>query len=100
MNITEYKELFYFQNLISQKLLKNIKVDFLKPKITVIVYCLDSKFLNKTLNSIQNQQNIDFEIIIIYDNTSNIYLISNYLKLYKNIKFIHNIYHSFSYLDE
>ena len=47
-------------------------------------------YLKKTINSIQNQQNIDFEIILIYDNTTNMDLYKENLQIYQNIKIIQN----------
>ena len=47
-------------------------------------------YLKKTINSIQNQQNIDFEIILIYENSTNFDLLKNNLQIYQNIKIIQN----------
>jgi glycosyltransferase involved in cell wall biosynthesis len=60
------------------------------PQISIIVYCLNYIYLTKTINSIQNQQNIDFEIIVVYDNTINFDLIKENLQIYKNIKIFQN----------
>lgn len=87
MNSSEYNKIFNFQNLISNNSINDI--NFLNPKISVIVYSLNPIFLNQTLYSILNQRNISFEIIFIYDN-ANYNLIKDYLPKSKNIKFIHN----------
>ena len=60
------------------------------PKISIIVYCLNNIYLKKTINSIQNQQNIDFEIILIYENTTNLDLTKENFQIYQNIKIIQN----------
>ena len=84
MNYSQFNKILNFQKLDSKNSINNN--NYLNPKISVIVYCLNSIYLKKTINSIQNQQNIDFEIILIYDNNTNIDLIQKY----KNIKIIHN----------
>ena len=91
MNYYQFISIFNFQNLCSQDLIKIIK-NYKKPKISVIVYCLKSKYLKKTINSIQNQENIEFEIIVIFDNILNhsLDLIRENLSQYENIKFFCN----------
>ena len=88
LNYTQYNRIFNFQNLISQN-----KININKkrnPKISIIVYCLNYIYLKKTINSIQNQQSIDFEIILIYENITNLDLLKKNLQIYQNIKIIQN----------
>ena len=88
MNSSEFNKIVNFEKLISNYSIDDI--NYLNPKISVIVYCLNLNFLNKTLHSILHQRNISFEIIFIYDNAINNILINNYLPNSKNIKFIRN----------
>ena len=69
---------------------KRCETKMKNPQISIIVYCLNYIYLTKTINSIQNQQNIDFEIIVVYDNTINFDLIKENLQIYKNIKIFQN----------
>ena len=90
MNDSEFNQIFNFEKLISNYSIDDI--NYLNPKISVIVYCLNLNFLNKTLYSILHQRNISLEIIFIYDNAINNIVINNYLPNTKNIKFIRNNY--------
>ena len=82
LNYTQYNRIFNFQNLISQN---KININKKKnPKISIIVYCLNYIYLKKTINSIQNQQSIDFEIILIYENITNLDLLKKNLQIYQN----------------
>ena len=59
------------------------------PKISIIIYCKELKFLNQTLFSIIEQKKfLHFEIIIIYDNLYKMCLSSNFK--YNNIFIINN----------
>ena len=96
-NYSEYKYLNsynYFMNSSEfnivnfEKLISNYSIDdinYLNPKISMIVYCLNLNFLNKTLYSILHQRNIGFEIIFIYDNAIINILRDDYLPNSKNI---------------
>ena len=95
MNKKEFNNIINFQNLI----LNNNKTNQLKKniisrkyKITIIIYCSEYDFLNKTIYSILNQANINNEIIIVYDNNdvSNLKYIKNLTNRYINIKIINN----------
>ena len=88
MNSSEFNKIVNFDKLTSNYSLDHI--NYLNPKISVIVYCLNFTFVNKTLYSILHQRNISFEIILIYDNRINNILISDYLPNSKNIKIICN----------
>ena len=83
----------------SKKNKKRIKKSF-SEKISIIIYCDEMKFLEKTLNSIIEQKDFYyFEIIIIFDSAEEMSLSENFN--YKNIHIINNfkkkgIMHSFS----
>ena len=61
-------------------------------KISIIIICDEYKYLNKTINSIENQNFTDYEIILVYDgdNTYNLNLILKYINLFCNIKLVEN----------
>ena len=88
MNYSQFNRIFDFQNFISQDSININKNNY--PKITIIVYCVDYIYLKKTINSIQNQNNIDFEIILIYENTLNFDLVKENFQIYQNIKIFQN----------
>ena len=96
MDYTDYKSIYDFQNLdINNTLKKNNNKKDKQYKISIIVYCIEFRYLEKTLNSILNQKyNIDnvYEIILIYDNDNdiNFYLIKQCLKKYPKLRFIYN----------
>ena len=60
--------------------------------ISIIIYCNEFMHLQNTINSIQNQNFTQFEIIIIYDNdeSSDLNLIEDYIKCQHNIYLINN----------
>ena len=89
-NKDEYNSILSFQNIIKNKSKKNIKSISLFPKFSIIIYCNEPKFLNITLNSIQNQNFDNFEIILIYDNIKNVDEIIELIKDYINIELINN----------
>jgi hypothetical protein len=90
MNLDEFVKISNYQNSI----INNIQNDGYSNQIifSIIIYCIEFKFLKNTINSIQNQNIKSFEIIIIYDNddSSNLNLIQNYIKSFKNIHLINN----------
>ena len=61
-------------------------------KISIVIICDEFKYLKQTLNSIENQNFTNYEIIIIYDNDDdyNLNLIQKYINLFSNIKLIDN----------
>ena len=87
-----YKEIYDYQSLCStnsEPINNNINEKY---KISIIIYCVRFKYLDKTLNSILNQKDIDLEIILIYDNVhyEHIKEIKTYIKKYKNILLVNN----------
>ena len=82
MNSSQFDRIFNYQILSNN--------NYLNPKVSIVVYSLNSIFLTRPINSIQNQQGIDFEIIFIYDNETNSGFIKEYLQKYRNIKIINN----------
>ena len=62
------------------------------PEITIIIYCNEYLYLDKTIKSVLNQRFKNIEIIIIYDNndSQSLSLIKNYIKYYKIITLIDN----------
>ena len=96
MNIKEFNEIINFEN--SKKKRKNrdknnenllIKKKY---KLSIIIYCFELKFLNKTIYSILSQANFYIELLIIYDNNDEIELnyIKNFTGKFENIKIINN----------
>ena len=61
-----------------------------RPKISIILYCNEVKFLEETLNSIIEQRLFfSFEIIIVYDNINKLFFSNNFK--YNNIVIINNL---------
>ena len=91
MNYFEYNSIYYFQNLCINNTFKRNNTN-VKIKISIIVYCIQLNYLERTLNSIQNQKNNEYEIILIYDNNfdNEFYLIKKYIKKYLKLKLINN----------
>ena len=95
MSRKEFQELINFEKSIRNE---NKIIEFenvlIKKKynISIIIYCLEFKFLNITIISILKQINLNIEIIIIYDNYNKIDLnyINNLIGKYGNIKIINN----------
>ena len=87
MNSDEFLEITNFQKPIinNDQIISNVN----EIKISIIIYCIQFKYLQNTINTILNQNFKHFEIIIIYDNdeSSNLKLIKDYIKCYKNIFF-------------
>ena len=92
-NINEYKDIYKFQQLNDDVVNVN-QVEKLvdSPLISIIIYCNEFKYLPKTINSIENQDFIYLEIILIYDNNNdeNFQLIEKYTSQFNNIKLISN----------
>ena len=90
MNSDEFLEIKNFQKPIinNDLIISNVN----EIKISIIIYCIQFKYLKNTINTILNQKFKHFEIIIIYDNneSSNLKLIKDYIKYYKNIHLINN----------
>ena len=62
------------------------------PKISIIIFCIEYKYLNETINSILNQNFKHYEIILIYDSNdqNDIDLINKYSKENPNINILNN----------
>ena len=71
---------------------KNKRNKLSYPKISIIIFCIEYKYLNETINSILNQNFKYYEIILIYDSNeqNDIDLIKKYLKRNPNINIINN----------
>ena len=91
MNEEEYKSILNFQNNNLNNI--NYKKKIINPKFSIIIYCSEGTFINKTILSIENQENFDdYEIILIYDNKNEKVLndINKLIKNYSNIILINN----------
>ena len=96
INLNKYynskKYIGEYENKISSNI--NIGKNLVKNyyEISVLIYCNELKYLFKTIKSILYQKNINFEIIIIFDNDYNreLSIIQNYVKQYKMITIIVN----------
>ena len=89
MNSKEYNKIFHFQKTINKKINIFKKIGR-KVYISIIVLCFEINGLERTLNSINEQNFIFFEIIIIYDGNDKIndMKIKIYLEKYNVIKII------------
>ena len=93
LNEEEYYLIETFQklnNINTNKALDNNVLNDIK--ISIIIICDEFIYLEKTINTIENQNFSNFEIIIIYDNDDeyNMNLIKKYIKIFSNIKLIRN----------
>ena len=93
MNSEEYNSILQYQNLINGRTNKNIKNNFLNPRFSIIIYCNQYNYLEKTINSIENQKYDNYDITLIYDNNNVTELesIELLIKNYNNIKLINNM---------
>ena len=93
-NNTEYKIIYDYQyDIVDIKENKeNVELKNDEIKVSIVVFCSEYNFLEKTINSIENQKFKDYEIILVYDNNEKINLdrINNYIKNFKNIRLINN----------
>jgi len=85
----EYKTLFNYQITNYNK---NNLENIYELKISIIIFCIEYKYLEKTINSILKQNLISYEIILIYDRNeqNDINLIRKFEKEYSNIHLIYN----------
>ena len=97
MNENEYENIFLFHNSIIKMAIQNNnkkeKILLYKNcKVSIIIYCSEFKYLNKTIYSILNQIYYDYEIIIVYDNNdeNEFNYISKLTNIQENIKIINN----------
>jgi GT2 family glycosyltransferase len=90
MKSYEYENIYNYQ--ITN--LNNNKNNIIKSdvKISIIIFCTEYKYLDKTINSIQKQNFSHYEIIIIYDSSekNSLGLIKKSWKEYSNIRIINN----------
>ena len=87
--IEEYKKIFdFYDSKVKEYKIKTA----VEPLISIIITCYEFKYLDKTINSIENQNFIYFEIILIYDNDEegDLYLIKEYINNFHNIRLIVN----------
>ena len=95
-SISEYMKSFKYENIYNYQITKlnNNKNSIIKSdiKISIIIFCTEYKYLDKTINSILNQNFSHYEIILIYDNNerNSLDLIKKSWKEYPNIKIINN----------
>ena len=68
------------------------KITVSKPELSIVIICTEFNYLPKTINSIEDQNFNNIEIILVYDNNdnSNLELIQNYINGFNNIKIINN----------
>ena len=95
----EYLSMENFRNLnlkIANKTIIEIqKEEKMKNNIniSIIIICDEFKYLEQTINSIENQINFtDYEILLIYDNDDiyNLNEIQKFINLFSNIKLVEN----------
>ena len=92
ININNSCSIFNVNKIIKLKLKKNKKQSTkgIYPKVSIIIYSNEIKFLEETLISIIEQKNFfSFEIIIVYDNVDKMCFSTNFK--YKNIIIINNL---------
>ena len=91
-----YNNDLYFKEYNSINIFKTIRnksiFDKNTKEITIFIYCMESKYLFNTINSLLIQKFINYEIIIIFDgeNKKELNYIKHYIKNNKNIKLIDN----------
>ena len=103
MNSTEFYSIMKFQ-YIQEKIYKKETKDInAKISISIIIYLIEINFFENTIQSVENQNFTNFEIIIIYDNNNETEFekIENYTISFDNIILINNedqlgLYYSFS----
>ena len=89
----EYEAIYNYQKTNFNFLNNKSNLAFIdEPKISIIIFCTEYKYLGKTINSIQKQNFTNYEIIIIYDSNeqNDIDLIQKFEKEYANIHLINN----------
>ena len=95
-SISEFMKNFEYENIYNYQIanLSNNKNSIIQSEveISIIIFCTEYKYLDKTINSIQNQKFSHYEIILIYDSSekNNLGLIKKSWKEYPNIKIINN----------
>ena len=94
-SISKYIENFEYEDIYNHQIAnfnKNKRNKLIYPKITIIIFFIEYKYLNETINSILNQNFKHYEIILIYDSKEqyDIHLIKKYSKENPNINIINN----------
>lgn len=90
----DIKNIYFQNNFLNNSILyinKKQKINKVY-EISIILFCNEIQFIEKTIYSIINQTNINYEIIIINDNNNNYNLnyMKKYIEIYDNIKLINN----------
>jgi glycosyltransferase involved in cell wall biosynthesis len=95
--ISEYVDSFDYENIYNYQMSmfnkkKNYIINISDVKISIIIFCTEYKYLDKTINSIQKQLFSHYEIILIYDSNEHngINIIKKYSKENPNINLINN----------
>ena len=103
MNSTEFYSIMKFQ--YNHKIIQQNEIKDINPKIdiSIIIYIIEFDFVEDTIQSIQNQNFINYEIILIYDNDNETEFekLKNFTKIFDNIVLINNegqsgLYYSYS----
>jgi glycosyltransferase involved in cell wall biosynthesis len=103
MNSTEFYSIMKFQ--YNHKIIQQNEIQDINPKIdiSIIIYIIEFDFIEDTIQSIQNQNFINYEIILIYDNDNETEFekLENFTKIFDNIVLINNegqfgLYYSYS----
>ena len=86
-SISNYQINIFNNNKSSHNLINDSSL-----KISIIIFCTEYKYLDKSINSIQNQNFTSYEIILIYDNNeqNDRDLIQKFIKENPNINLINN----------
>ena len=92
---SEYLENFEYEKIYNYQFTnfnKNNYIYISDPKISIIIFCTEYKYLDKTIYSIQKQNFTSYEILLIYDNKeqNDIKLIEKFSKKNPNINLINN----------
>lgn len=95
MNLDKYNDILSYQKLINYNNYKISKNDnILNPKISIIIYCNEYKYIQRVINSVENQNFHNYEIILVYDknikNKNESEPIETFTENYNNIKILIN----------
>ena len=103
MNSTEFYSIMKFQ--YNHQIIQQTEKQDKSPKIdiSIIIYIIEFNFIEETIQSIENQNFINYEIILIYDNDNETEFekLENFTKIFDNIILINNegqfgLYYSYS----
>ena len=92
---SEYLQNFEYEKIYNYQFAnfnKNNSIYISDPKISIIIFCTEYKYLDKAIYSIQKQNFTSYEILLIYDNNkqNDINLIEKFSKENPNINLINN----------